>query len=994
MNREANPTPRDALADRLALAAFLLGVAARVWGAWATRFLVVPDTAVVGLMARHMAALKELPVFFYGQAYMGSLEPMASAAWVHVLGSSGFAVNLGPVLFAAAALFCLWRWARDAAGPWGGLAALVAGLFGPPVYFQFQMAPRGGYMVALFVDALAILAAARMAARLRAGKDVRLGRYVGLGVLAGIGMWSNLIVVSALAAAALLLAHGMRWKLWRHVAGIGAGLAGFVLGFAPWLAYNVRHGWASLDMSQISGHEPITQALRSSWERFLMLQNAEIGLPGSRWPLILALAGLALAGGGAVVALAQGRRAGLRENYARAGALVFCAIFAVVFATSGFTRTPTARYWVPLVPGLAVLSAVACAAAARRAGRGAASLLLGLLALAQGVGVVASVRAYLPRARATHEAYLQIGRALDGIGVEALMAPIQLFPLNFALEERVAVSNGKQKFYEPILRGAELAEAPAYASDFNGIETFLRQHAAQSEAVSAGGRRILWNVRRPGGLRREIPAAVTASLRDGAGAEWAAQLQDRQLDTAWAPGTGKDAGLEWTFATPQDIDTLQLVFSHGMAEEAFDFPRRIRIEAKKDGAWRTLLADAPLIPLEWSGPRVYFPSGFARPEFRVAEAGVEALRVALLDTQTQGRSMGWRLAELNAYALEPGDRPALEAGTLADTVRGLPPEAMIYAPRWLSNRMLQRGWVPEARLPGLAGRVFDSSPQTPRDGTLRTDRPAVFLVEPGHAAATRETLEALGVAQREEEVGGWAIFYVAADGWDADGLELPPAAIWTGDALLMGNTAARVGAVLSRLRVGGETEAAEKALLGEILRWRPSALSALPEERVLLIGGESAQQVRRAEAQFPAEPCATAFANGIRLEGVEVDPADVQAGGEVAVQLYWSAGPELEAGEEVVFIHLRDAGGKIVAQDDYRGSPLLWGSSMVRPPAGECVVETRRLGIPAEAVPGPLSLSVGLYQPKNGRRVKVDDTQAPDVRRNAVVWPEKLRITR
>ena len=993
MNREANPSRRDALADRLALAAFLLGVAARVWGAWATRFLVVPDTAVVGLMARHMAALKELPIFFYGQAYMGSLEPMASAVWVRVLGSSGFAVNLGPVLFAAAALFFLWRWARDAAGPWGGLAALVAGLFGPPVYFQFQMAPRGGYMVALFVDALAICAAARLAARLRAGEDVRAGRYFALGILAGIGMWSNLIVVSALATAALLLAHGMRGKLWRHLAGIGAGLAGFVLGFAPWLAYNVRYGWASLDMSQISGHEPLAQALRSSWERFLMLQNAEIGLPGSQWPLILALAGLALAGAGAAVALAQGRRAGLRENYARAGALVFCAIFAVVFATSGFTRTPTARYWVPLVPGLAVLSAVACAAAARRAGRGAAWGLLGLLALAQGVGVVASVRAYLPRAQATQGAYLQIGQALDGIGVDALMAPIQLFPLNFALEERVAVSNGKQKFYEPILRGAELAEAPAYASDFNGIETFLRQHAAQSEAVAAGGRRLLWNVQRPGGLWREIPAAATASLRDGAGADWAARLQDRRLDTEWAPGTGKDAELEWTFAAPQDIEAIQLVFAHGMAEEAFDFPRRIRIEVKQNGEWRPLLADAPLIPLEWSGPRVYFPSGFARPEFRVAETGVEALRVALLDTQTQGRSMGWRLAELHAQALEPGGRPALEAGALEDTVHALPPEAMVFAPRWLSNQMLTRRWVPEAQLPGLAGRVFGSTPETPREGTIRPDRPAVFIVEPPHATATRETLEALGVPHRAEEIGGWTLFSVAAGGWAADGLDLPPPAMWTGDALLMGNSAARVGEALRRLRAGGEAEAAERALLGEIQRWRPSALSALPEERVVLIGGESARQVRRAEAQFPAEPCPTAFANGIRLEGVAVDPADVPAGGQVAVQLYWSAGPELEAGEEVVFIHLRDQDGQIVAQDDYRGSPLLWGSPLVRPPAGECVVETRRLGIPATAAPGPLSLSVGLYQPKNGRRVKVEGTQAPEVRRNAVVWPEKLRIS-
>ena len=172
-----HPEPKcSRLADGLALAAFLLGIAARLWGAWAVRFITVPDTAVVGLMARHMAALKEFPIFFYGQAYMGSLEPMASALMVRLLGPTGFAVTLGPVLFAAAALFFLWRWARDAAGPRGGLAALLAGAFGPAVYFQFQTAPRGGYMVALLVDALALWAAARMAARLRAGARQADGR--------------------------------------------------------------------------------------------------------------------------------------------------------------------------------------------------------------------------------------------------------------------------------------------------------------------------------------------------------------------------------------------------------------------------------------------------------------------------------------------------------------------------------------------------------------------------------------------------------------------------------------------------------------------------------------------------------------------------------------------------------------------------------------------------------------------------------------------------
>ena len=117
MDAQPHNPRRIEIADLLAWAVMALGLAARVAGAWAARAVAEPDPAVVALMARHMAALRDFPVFFYGQAYMGSLEPAASALAVALLGSTGFAVNLGPVLFAVLALFFLWRWARDAAGP-------------------------------------------------------------------------------------------------------------------------------------------------------------------------------------------------------------------------------------------------------------------------------------------------------------------------------------------------------------------------------------------------------------------------------------------------------------------------------------------------------------------------------------------------------------------------------------------------------------------------------------------------------------------------------------------------------------------------------------------------------------------------------------------------------------------------------------------------------------------------------------------------------------
>ena len=993
MSDEPETTKRWEWADRLAAAALLLGVAVRIAGAWAARGIGDPDSSVVALMARHMAELREFPVFFYGQAYMGSLEPMAGALMVRLLGSNGFAVNLGSVWFAAAALFFLWRWARDAGGPQGGLAAALAGLFGPLVYFQFQAAARGGYMVALFVDALAIFAAARMAARLRGGEGVGWSRYFALGLLAGVGTWSNMIVVSALASAVLLLAHGMRWRIDRHFAGIASGLAGFAVGFSPWLVWNARHGWGSLAMSSIGGHAPLREALSNSWDRFLLLQDAGAAA-GSLLPRAMAVAALVLAAAGAAAAFAGRRRASLRENYARSGAILFCAIFALVFATSGFTRTNTARYWVPWAPGLAVLASLACAAPGRRAFRAAAWALLVVLSFGQGAQALSSLAATGRKSSATLAAYREIGAALARAGADALLAPVQMFPLNFALDERFAVSNGRQKFYEPILRRAELSDAPAYSSDFNGAGAFLAQQGAQWESIAVGRRSILYDVRRSPVSLREIPAGEIESLRDGAGAEWKSALTDRNLDTAWSPAGAPAAALEWTFVRPQDVHSVQLVFAHSIVEDPFAFSFRIRVEAEMAGEWRTLLADEPVNPLEWSGPRLYFPSGLARPEFRVEAAAARALRVTLLDPQAPGRSLGWRLAEVVALHSGEGMVRRHTAGAVEALGKWLlkhAPDAAVYAPRWMSNQLLAGQWVEEERLAGLAARVFPPG-AVARDGSVAAARPCVFVVEPRYEDAVRQTLEANGADFRFEAVGKWSVFSVNAGGWSAVGLDLPPAARWAGETLLRGNSSARAAEALRRLREGGASEKTQKALLGEIARWRPSALSALAEEDVARLGGEAAVRARRESSTLPDESCATEFANGLWLEGVETGPAEVRAGGEVDVRLHWSAGEGAVPGPDMVFIHLRDARGKIVAQDDYRGLFPLWTDAALRPVSRECAVETRRLAIPAGTPPGPLELSIGLYQPQNGFRVQIRNSAAPSIRRRTAVWPSRWTV--
>src|SRR4051812_39337598 len=55
------------------------------------------DEAVVGLMARHIAFNGELPIFYYGQAYLGSLEAFSAAPLFLAFDSSGALLKMVPL---------------------------------------------------------------------------------------------------------------------------------------------------------------------------------------------------------------------------------------------------------------------------------------------------------------------------------------------------------------------------------------------------------------------------------------------------------------------------------------------------------------------------------------------------------------------------------------------------------------------------------------------------------------------------------------------------------------------------------------------------------------------------------------------------------------------------------------------------------------------------------------------------------------------------------
>ncbi|GIV81340.1 MAG: hypothetical protein KatS3mg051_0694 [Anaerolineae bacterium] len=91
--------------------ALVIGMAAlaRLWLLGGERVSFDSDEAIVGLMARHINQGKPIPTFFYGQAYMGSLDALLVAGSFRFLGESVMAMRAVQVALALVTLCLVYR---------------------------------------------------------------------------------------------------------------------------------------------------------------------------------------------------------------------------------------------------------------------------------------------------------------------------------------------------------------------------------------------------------------------------------------------------------------------------------------------------------------------------------------------------------------------------------------------------------------------------------------------------------------------------------------------------------------------------------------------------------------------------------------------------------------------------------------------------------------------------------------------------------------------
>jgi hypothetical protein len=134
------------------------------------------DQAVTGLMAKHLAELRALPVFWYGQTYMLGVEAWLAAPLMALLGATVTALKLPLLAINVAIALLLFRgFTRDAglAAGWAMFATLFFVLAPPITAAHFLTANGGNVEPALYVLLLWILR----------GRPLWMGLVLGIGFL-------------------------------------------------------------------------------------------------------------------------------------------------------------------------------------------------------------------------------------------------------------------------------------------------------------------------------------------------------------------------------------------------------------------------------------------------------------------------------------------------------------------------------------------------------------------------------------------------------------------------------------------------------------------------------------------------------------------------------------------------------------------------------------------------------------------------------------------
>lgn len=360
----------------------ILAIIRQHWGLWlaigVTLLLksvvlwldVVPfnaDEAVVALMARHILQ-GQRPIFFYGQAYLGSTDAWLIAGMFLVIGQQVLAIRLVQVGLYLGTIISTYMLGVRVLDRWSATVAALFLALPPVLVTLYTTATLGGYGETLLIGNCLLLWTLRLRDSGFGGRRQWV-EWLLFGLLAGFGFWTfGLLGVYLLPIGVALLIARFRtlpgWKQWAIVSepiSYGLAVGGFLAGSSPWWSATLTGAAtvSELGGSAIAGASGSGFLADVALRLFSLLLFGVSVVVGIRPPWGVQWLGLPLAPiaflvffGGLVWAIRESRSSWPLRLW-----LGLCLTLCLAFILTPFGNDPSGRYFLPLIPLLALFSA-------------------------------------------------------------------------------------------------------------------------------------------------------------------------------------------------------------------------------------------------------------------------------------------------------------------------------------------------------------------------------------------------------------------------------------------------------------------------------------------------------------------------------------------------------------------------------------------------------------------------------------------------------------
>jgi len=578
-----------------------LGLILRLDLLLANNFAIDADEAIVGLMARHIMDGQGVPVFYYGQHYMGSLEPLLIALVSSFTGLSNISVKLVPLFFSLSLIVVIYYLALEVGSRFSARLSALFFTVPPMPLLVWGLKARGGFVELLVIGALALLITCYW---LKKDKP-SLSLTALTGFLLGLGWWTNYQIIYFMLPIGMFFTVHLVKKMRNLSLTPGkailhpvTGTATFLAGGAPFWVYNIQHSFVSFEMfgssppaailDNLIGFStialPVLFGARSFWEM-------DESFPGSAilvWLIYLPLFCLYL----------WARRRQLlhlctftnySENRAALIALFFIVTTSVFVASSYGYLVQAPRYLLPLYIALFIVSAEAITYLRLKNPPVAGCFIVVILAFNLS-SVYSEGRAVPPNlVFKTDRVSLEHSDLVDWLEKKNF----KFVRTNYWIGNLLAFYSGERVRFIPfqvpydVRIPAYQSEAQAYDDqDFPLVlvpsQSVLVKRALQVlgesyEEKHFPGYVVLYN-RKPrySDLERYDQASITATA--SVNPEAAYRIVDSNLETRWGSGTPQRPGME-VVLTLKEPEPLRAFKIH-LGRWGHDFPRALKVEAE------------------------------------------------------------------------------------------------------------------------------------------------------------------------------------------------------------------------------------------------------------------------------------------------------------------------------------------------------------------------------------------------------------------------------